>query len=59
MVGIAEILAGRNQRNYYGEKLALIAQLQIIYTDGTSETIGTDENWKATTGPIIFGYLQW
>jgi alpha-L-rhamnosidase len=44
----------RNQRNYYGDKLALIAQLQINYTDGTSETMGTDESWKATTGPIIF-----
>jgi alpha-L-rhamnosidase len=44
----------RNQRNYYGDKLALIAQLQITYSDGTTETIGTDESWKATTGPIIF-----
>jgi alpha-L-rhamnosidase len=44
----------RNQRNYYGDKLALIAQLQVNYTDGTSEIIGTDESWKATTGPIIF-----
>ncbi len=44
----------RNQRNYYGDKLALIAQLRITYTDGTNETIGTDESWKATTGPLIF-----
>jgi alpha-L-rhamnosidase len=44
----------RNQRNYYGDKLALIAQLQIAYSDGTTETIGTDESWSATTGPIIF-----
>ncbi len=44
----------RNQRNYYGDKIALIAQLQITYSDGTTETIGTDESWKATTGPIIF-----
>lgn len=42
------------QHSYYGDKLALIAQLQVNYTDGTSETIGTDESWKATTGPIIF-----
>jgi len=43
-----------NQRNYFGDKLALIAQLQITYSDGSTETIGTDESWKATTGPIIF-----
>lgn len=42
------------QHSYYGDKLALIAQLQITYSDGTTETIGTDESWKATTGPIIF-----
>ena len=44
----------RNQNNYYGDKLALIAQLQITYSDGTTETVGTDESWKATTGPLIF-----
>jgi len=44
----------RNQNNYYGDKLALIAQLQITYSDGTTETVGTDESWKAITGPLIF-----
>ncbi len=44
----------RNQNNYYGDKIALIAQLHITYSDGSAETIGTDETWKATTGPIIF-----
>jgi alpha-L-rhamnosidase len=43
----------QNQRNYYGEKLALIAQLHIVYADGTSETIETNESWKVTTGPIL------
>ncbi len=43
----------QDQRNYYGEKLALIAQLQIDYFDGSGETIGTDESWKVSTGPII------
>jgi len=41
------------QRNYYGDKLALIVQLKIDYTDGSSETILTDKNWKVTTGPIL------
>jgi alpha-L-rhamnosidase len=44
----------QDQRNYYGEKLALIAQVLVVYTDGTSETFITDNSWKATTGPIIF-----
>jgi len=42
-----------NQNNYYGNKLALLAQLQINYTDGTSETIVTDKSWKTSTGPIL------
>ena len=41
------------QRNYYGDKLALLAQLKIDYTDGTSETILTDKSWKVTTGAIL------
>ena len=42
-----------DQRNYYGEKLALLAQLEITYEDGSKEIFGTDENWKSSTGPIL------
>ena len=42
-----------NENGYYGSKLSLLAQLQINYTDGTSEMIVTDNNWKVTIGPII------
>ncbi|NEW81600.1 MAG: family 78 glycoside hydrolase catalytic domain [Mariniphaga sp.] len=39
---------------YYGDQLALIVQLQISYTDGTTESFGTDTSWKATSnGPVI------
>ncbi|MGV8096372.1 MAG: family 78 glycoside hydrolase catalytic domain [Mangrovibacterium sp.] len=41
------------QRNYYGDQLALLLQLQITYTDGTSETIVTDNTWKTSTGAIV------
>jgi alpha-L-rhamnosidase len=43
----------QGQRSYYGDKCALLAQVAITYTDGTSETIITDSSWKASTGPII------
>jgi alpha-L-rhamnosidase len=43
-----------NQSDYYGSKLALLVQLQINYTDGTSEVIGTDGSWKVSNGPILF-----
>ena len=42
-----------HNRNSYGKKLALLAQLVIIYKDHKQEIVGTDENWKATTGPIL------
>jgi len=42
-----------NENGYYGHQLALLAQLQLIYTDGTTETIGTSDSWKVATGPII------
>ncbi len=40
------------QRNYYGDKLALLVQLRIEYADGSSETIVTDGSWKVSTGAI-------
>lgn len=42
-----------HQHNFYGKQLALLAQMRIDYTDGSSETIVTDESWKVTNnGPI-------
>jgi alpha-L-rhamnosidase len=42
----------RQHRNHYGNRLALLAQLEVTYADGTHETIGSDAQWKASTGPI-------
>jgi len=53
----AGYLAFTEHRHYYGDKTRFIAQLQIQYEDGSSEVIGTDESWKATTGPILEGDL--
>jgi alpha-L-rhamnosidase len=46
-------LAWNERRNTYGKKLALLAQLAITYTDGTTETVGSDEQWKASTGAVL------
>ncbi len=46
-------LAWGDARNHYGTTLGLLAQIEVTYTDGSTEIIGTDPNWKATTGPII------
>jgi alpha-L-rhamnosidase len=44
---------GGGRRNIYGERLALLAQLEIRYADGTTERIVTDEEWRAASGPIL------
>jgi alpha-L-rhamnosidase len=44
---------GGGQRNVYGKELALLAQLEVQYDDGSSERIVSDENWRAATGPIL------
>jgi len=43
----------RSGRNFYGKTPALLAQLEIEYTDGTRDLILTDPTWKVTgRGPI-------
>ena len=41
------------RRNIYGDRLALLAQLEINYEDSTSAWIVTDETWRAARGPIL------
>ena len=33
-------------RNVYGDRIGLLAQLEITYSDGTVETIATDATWR-------------
>ncbi|MFD9195323.1 family 78 glycoside hydrolase catalytic domain [Streptomyces phaeochromogenes] len=40
-------------RAVYGERLALLAQLEVVYEDGTTERITTDESWQAAIGPVV------
>lgn len=35
----------------------LIAQINIQYTDGSSQRIGTDSTWKVAPGPIMFSSI--
>jgi len=41
------------RRNIYGDRLALLAQLEINYANGAAERIVTDETWRAARGPIL------
>jgi alpha-L-rhamnosidase len=39
-------------RNVYGDRYGLLAQLEVTYSDGTTDTFGTDTGWLASDGPI-------
>jgi len=44
----------RGQRQNYGEYPELLVQLEVVYRDGTTESIVSDETWQATIdGPIV------
>ena len=45
-------LGWENNRNFYGNKIALLFQLEINYTDGSKEIIISDDSWKSSDGPI-------
>jgi alpha-L-rhamnosidase len=42
-----------DNRNHWGSRLSALAELRITYADGSTEVIGTDQGWKASTGPIL------
>lgn len=46
-------LGWEHNRNSYGKQLGLLAQLAITYKDGSRQVVATDDQWKASTGPIL------
>ena len=42
------------EKPYYGTEVKLIAELRILYADGTEDVIGTDESWDVTRSNITF-----
>ncbi|MDN3579944.1 alpha-L-rhamnosidase [Mucilaginibacter flavus] len=41
-------LAYKSNWGFWGKKLALLCQLQITYTDGSTAVVNSDGSWKAT-----------
>jgi len=46
-------LTGGGRRALYGDRLALLAQLEVTYADGSVDVIGTDERWSAAGSGIL------
>lgn len=47
----------RSQKPYYGEEWKLIAELHLVYEDGSEDVIGTDESWQVTRSNITFSNI--
>jgi alpha-L-rhamnosidase len=50
-------LAWEKNKDVYGKDLGLLLQLNIAYTDGTSEVVTSDESWKSATGEITYSEI--
>ncbi|GAA4137646.1 glycoside hydrolase family 78 protein [Actinomadura keratinilytica] len=46
-------LGFEGRRALYGDRTALLAQLELAYEDGTVERVVTDDTWKAASGPLV------
>ena len=42
-----------HQHHFYGKTRALLLQVVLTYTDGSTQTIRSDESWKSSYGPIV------
>jgi alpha-L-rhamnosidase len=45
-------IAWSGNKNAYGKTVGVFVQLNITYTDGTVESIVSDDTWKSSTGSI-------
>ena len=41
----------------YGDRLALLAQIELTFADGAREVVSTDTGWRASPGPILSSSL--
>ncbi|GAB3924532.1 glycoside hydrolase family 78 protein [Mucilaginibacter myungsuensis] len=46
-----------DRKEIYGKDIALLMQINITYTDGTTEVIGTDNTWKSATGEVRYAEI--
>jgi alpha-L-rhamnosidase len=48
---------GFDHAPWRGKPRALM-QIEVIFTDGTKQIIGTDETWKTAPGPVVFNSVR-
>jgi alpha-L-rhamnosidase len=45
------------RKEIYGKDIALLMQVNITYTDGSSDVIATDNSWKTSTGEVRYAEI--
>lgn len=51
------VIGFANNVNFYGKDIALLCQIDIRYSDGSSERIATDGTWKSAEGPVRYSEI--
>ncbi len=51
------VIGFSNNHDVYGKDIALLFQLTITYSDGTTENIISDDSWKSSTGTIRYAEI--
>lgn len=46
-------LGWQGKRNFYGDTLSLLFQLEVTYMDGSKDIICSDSGWRSGTGPLL------
>jgi alpha-L-rhamnosidase len=49
---------GLNWKRVYGDTLAVIAKIKVIYTDGSEEWFGSNAQWQSALSPRLLADLQ-
>ena len=50
-------LTWEDKRHFFADTVAIIAALEICYTDGQVETFVTDNSWLCTQSPILMSEI--
>ena len=52
-LGYALLVGNPVVKHFYGKVPLLKAEIEVEYTDGRKQIIGTDETWKTSHGPVV------
>ncbi|MNO39137.1 Bacterial alpha-L-rhamnosidase [compost metagenome] len=44
-------------KDFFGKERAVLIQLHVTLSDGTEQIIGSDDNWRTATGPLLMSEL--